>query len=240
MISFRCKLLWAQEPCIRWGQGPSTGRDTRRTYRDMPSPCQTSLYLFTQVSSDTRGQQRCGLLPNYFGHLLLTLLLIGCVAALARCGLLLSMSWSLVCLCVCVFLTVGLLVSTVSPAKMNLWRCCLHVDSGGPKEPCIRWVLILHGKGQFCGDMTGGRYTPTHQGQQQCSLFPNYFGHSCLLRYPATFAALMLTVLWSWSVACGIRYLKTSRFYIHSLLKTCQLYGQISTKRYWISCAVSM
>jgi len=44
----------------------------------------------------------------------------------------------LVCLSVC--LSVCMLVTTVRPTKkaepVNLWWV---VDSGGPKEPCIRW-----------------------------------------------------------------------------------------------------
>jgi len=33
--------------------------------------------------------------------------------------------------------------------RLNRSRCRLRADSRGPKEPCVRWKSISHGKGTF-------------------------------------------------------------------------------------------
>ena len=70
------------------------------------------------------------------------LLLLGHIAAIARCGLLLQMGvvWS-----------VCLLVTFVSHAEMaGLIEMPFGTDSGEPKEPYITWVEIPR-EGQFRG-----------------------------------------------------------------------------------------
>jgi len=57
--------------------------------------------------------------------------------------------------CRSVGLSVGLLHSHTSDPCKNGWtdRDAVWVeDSGGPRESCVRWVQIPHGKGQFWGE----------------------------------------------------------------------------------------
>jgi len=89
--------------------------------------------------------RRCGLMSNYFDHLLL----LGSVTVLGRCSLLLQTEQR------------GLSVWCGREPCQNGWtgrNAVWVMDSGGPKEPCITWGSRSppHGKGQFWG----GRSSP--------------------------------------------------------------------------------
>jgi len=78
---------------------------------------------------------------------ILLLVSLGCIAALARCDLLLQMELH-DCLCVC--LSVEQLCEALHK-WLNWSRCGLEADSCGSKEPCIRWGQDPPQEGAICG-----------------------------------------------------------------------------------------